>query len=70
MITRQENGITVIRADEGKWLQKGDAYSNTDIYLGTHDAPENWVEVDSEPSPPVEMDEGAMLDELEVLLSE
>jgi hypothetical protein len=49
MKTRIENGITVICADEDKWLKKGESYSNTDIYLGKNDTPENWEEVDDEP---------------------
>lgn len=49
MKTRTENGITVIWADDGKWLKKGESYSNTDIYLGKNDTPENWEEVDDEP---------------------
>lgn len=50
MITQvTSEGITVIRADEGKWLQKGEVYSNTNIYLGVNDLPANWIEVESEP---------------------
>lgn len=49
MKTRIENGITVICADEGKWLKKGESYSNTDIYLGKNDKVENWTETDKEP---------------------
>ena len=51
MITIIENGITIISADDGKWLVKGESYSNTEIYLGKFDKPENWVEVDIEPTP-------------------
>lgn len=50
MITQvTSEGITVVRADEGKWLQKGEVYSNTNIYLGVNDLPANWIEVESEP---------------------
>lgn len=45
-------GVRVIRAAEGKWLGKGGVYSNTDIYLGAQDAPENWLEVDTIPDEP------------------
>ena len=68
MITRQENGITILRADEGKWLVKGESYSNTDVYLGIHDSAENWVEVDTEPQPMEEQDPEGVISELEGLL--
>lgn len=62
-------GVRVIRADDGKWLVKGESYSNTDIYLGITDSPANWAEVDTEPVPPEEQDEiDQMLTELEGLL--
>lgn len=51
MISRVVNGLTVLKADAGKWLKSGDSYSNTDIYLGAKDKPENWTEVDIEPVP-------------------
>ena len=61
MITKTlSTGQTVIRADEGKWLVKGESYSNTDVYLGIHDSASNWVEQDS---PPPE----AVIEELEGL---
>ncbi len=50
MITQiTPEGVTIIKADEGKWLQKGELYSNTNIYLGKDDLPSNWIEVNSEP---------------------
>lgn len=67
MIIRQENGMTILRAAEGKWLVKGESYSNTDIYLGIHDAAENWVEVDTEPLPPEEQNPEEVITELEGL---
>ena len=57
MITRiTTEGITVIRADDGKWLQKGESYSNTDVYLGKNDLVTNWIELDYEPIP-IDVDE-------------
>jgi hypothetical protein len=51
MITQiTPEGVTIIKADEGKWLQKGELYSNTNIYLGKDDLPSNWIEVNSEPT--------------------
>lgn len=68
MIIRQENGITILRAAEGKWLVKGESYSNTDVYLGIHDAAENWIEQDTEPQPIAEQDPEGVISELEELL--
>ena len=68
MNIRQENGITILRAAEGKWLVKGESYSNTDVYLGIHDAAENWIEQDTEPVPPEEQDPEGVISELEELL--
>ena len=68
MITRQENGITILRADEGKWLVKGESYSNTDVYLGIHDSAENWVEQDSPPPEPADIDPEQVIVEMEQLI--
>lgn len=70
MITKQINGIPVICADEGKWLVKGESYSNTDIYLGIHDKPENWIEVDTEPVPPEAQDPEQAAVELPLIQAE
>lgn len=55
-------GIRVICAAAGKCLTKDGVYSNTDIYLGAQDAPENWTEVNEVPAEPddtlAELDEG------------
>lgn len=67
MTIRIENGITILRAAEGKWLVKGESYSNTDVYLGKYDAAENWVEVDTEPLPPEEQNPEEAITELEGL---
>ena len=67
-IRKNEQGITIIRADEGKWLVKGESYSNTDVYLGIHDAVENWTEVDTEPLPPEEVDPEQVIAEMEQLI--
>ena len=68
MITRIENGITIIKADEGRYLVKGDAYSNSDIYLGRADAVENWTEQDNPPPEPTDIDPEAVIEELEGLV--
>lgn len=68
MTIRIENGITILRADEGKWLVKGESYSNTDVYLGKYDAVENWIEQDTEPLPPEEQNPEEAITELEGLL--
>ncbi len=63
-----EQGITIIRADEGKWLVKGDSYSNTDVYLGIHDSASNWVERDAPPPEPTNTDPESVIAEMENLL--
>lgn len=68
MIIRNENGVTILRADEGKWLVKGESYSNTDVYLGKFDSVTNWIEQDTEPLPPVEQTPETIIAELEELL--
>jgi hypothetical protein len=68
MISRvTAEGITIIRADEGKWLVKGESYSNTDVYLGIHDSASNWVEQDFPPEP-IDTDPEAVIAEMENLL--
>lgn len=39
-----------ITADEGKTLTNGETYSKQ-VYLGIHDAPENWREISDEDVP-------------------
>ena len=39
-----------ITADEGKPLTNGETYSKQ-VYLGIHDAPENWREIPDEDVP-------------------
>jgi hypothetical protein len=69
MISRvNAEGITIIRADEGKWLVKGESYSNTDVYLGIHDAASNWTEQDAPPPDPITTDPEAVIAEMEGLL--
>ena len=69
MITRvNEQGITILRADEGKWLVKGESYSNTDVYLGIHDSASNWVEQDAPPPEPTGTDPEQVIAEMEGLL--
>jgi len=36
----------VLTADEGKILTNGETYSEQ-VYLGIHDSPDNWREVDA-----------------------
>lgn len=69
MIVKQINGIPVIRADEGKWLVKGESYSNTDVYLGIYDAASNWTEQDAPPPDPLDTDPESIITELEGLLA-
>lgn len=47
MITKALNGMTVLIADDGKALTSNGVYSNQ-VYLGIHDRPENWSEVDAD----------------------
>jgi hypothetical protein len=69
MITKTlSTGQTVLRADEGKWLVKGESYSNTDVYLGIHDAASNWTEQDAPPPDPITTDPEAVIAEMEGLL--
>ena len=67
-VRKNAEGITIIRADEGKWLVKGESYSNTDVYLGTHDKPENWTEQDAPPPEPADLDPEGIVSELEGLV--
>lgn len=55
MITSvNKQGITILTPAAGKWLVKGESYSDTDVYLGKSDLPTNWVEQDAPPPPPPE----------------
>lgn len=40
------NGITVVSPTKGKYITNGEAYSDSQVYLGTLDSPDNWSEVD------------------------
>lgn len=42
-------GHTILYPDEGKYLTNGDTYSDSAVYLGNIDSPNNWTEVDSIP---------------------
>lgn len=68
MITDIRNGITILRADKGKWLSNGSSWSNTDIYIGVKDSVSNWIEVDTEPVLLEEEDPESIISELEGLL--
>lgn len=68
MIKIERDGQTIIRADPGRWLVKGESYSNTDVYLGKSDAPENWIEQDAPPPEPVDTDPESVIAEMEGLL--
>jgi len=46
MITTVVNTLTILEADEGKYLTNGETYS-TKVYLGKNDSVDNWHEVDS-----------------------
>ena len=49
------NGITVIFPVEGKYATNGEVYSDSRVYLGTLDSPDNWTEVDEKPEPEKEL---------------
>ena len=68
MIMRIVNGMTILKADAGKWLKSGDSHSNTDIYLGAKDKVENWAEVDVEPVPIEPLDVEQTITEMEGLV--
>ena len=69
MITKTlSDGRTIIRADDGKWLVKGESYSDTDVYLGIHDSASNWVEQDSPPPEPADTDPEQVIAEMEAVL--
>jgi hypothetical protein len=55
MKTKKENGIPVIIADAGNWLMKGNAISDTEIYLGKFDKPENWTEISNDTKIEIEL---------------
>ena len=67
-VRKNAEGITIIRADKGKWLVKGESCSNTDVYLGIHDSASNWVEQDSPPPEPADTDPEQVIAEMENLL--
>ena len=48
MTTQTINGMTVLMADNGKYLHNGDTYTDS-VYLGIYDSAENWEEVDTVP---------------------
>lgn len=55
MTIRNEGGITVITADEGKVLKsKSEGIISKEFWLSYIDSPENYIEIDP---PPVEVDE-------------
>lgn len=43
------NGITVVSPTEKKYITNGEAYSDSRVYLGNLDFPDNWYEVDTIP---------------------
>lgn len=43
------NGITVISPVEGKYATNGEVYSDSRVYIGILDSPNNWTEVDEKP---------------------
>ena len=45
------NGITVVSPTEKKYITNGEAYSDSGVYLGNLDSPDNWSEVDTTPNP-------------------
>ena len=47
MMTTTKSGMTVLTADEGKILTSNGVYSEQ-VYLGIHDSPANWREVDAD----------------------
>lgn len=49
------NGITVISPVEGKYATNGEVYSDSRVYLGILDSPNNWTEVDEKPEPEKEL---------------
>ena len=67
-VRKNEQGITIIRADEGNRLVKGESYSNTDVYLGIHDSASNWVEQDAPPPEPADTDPEQVIAEMEAVL--
>ena len=68
MTSVNKDGITILTPDKGKWLVKGESYSNTDVYLGIHDSASNWVEQDSPPPEPTDTDPEQVIAEMENLL--
>ena len=49
-----ENGIITLTPDEGRAITNGSAISDSTVYLGVHDAVDNWTDCDI----PVEEVEG------------
>lgn len=70
IVETTQEGIRKLFPAEGMVLNKGDSYSSL-VYLGIHDAPENWVEIpESEVPDPEDMlspeeEAGQLLTELE-----
>ena len=67
METIIKNGTTVIKADAGKWLTKDGVFSDTEIYLGKFDKPENWKEISDEEKQLAEKSEMTLEEELSLL---
>ena len=62
MITTVTKDGTILTPAVGKWLVKGDAYTDGVVYLGKSDSPSNWVEQATKPpDPPEPMDAEAEL---------
>lgn len=51
MIIKNEKGLTILEATEGKWLTNGDTYSQR-VFLGKNGSPADWREVDSPDTDP------------------
>lgn len=49
------NGITVISPAEGKYVTNGEVYSDSRVYLGILDSPDNWTEIDEKSEPEKEL---------------
>lgn len=68
MITSvNKQGITILTPDKGRWLVKGESYTDGTVYLGKADSASNWIEQDTKPPEPILLDP---VDELPLVRAE
>lgn len=73
MMSETTGKYRIITPSTGKYLHKGDVYTEFPVYLGKTDSPDNWEEVDEKPDEEFSEDDSEispeeLLSELEAIL--